>query len=438
MGSGNRMTWRAVLPAAALLAACAPSTGSAGAGQTQPATAGTDAGQEVTLSVWSWRTEDKQAYEEIFDVYEADHPGVTIEFKPYVNTEYNTILATGLTEEGGPDVAQLRAYGGLQPLVEAGNLVPIEDEVAGLDGFSQEALDGARGLGDGKVYGVPFAIQTLQVFYNQQLFDQQGVSEPETWDEFVDVLDTFEQAGITPLATTGMDTWMLPILHDTIASTRYGGAEFQQAVQAGEATFTDPDYLASIGAVAELQEYLPDDVVGVSYTDAQTLFASGKAAMYPGGSFELGFFRSQAPELELGVFSVPPPPGSPVDTTLVPSWTDGSWGVNANSPNQQEALELVEWMATEEFGQLFVDKLGQISPVPGTESTDPVLTEMVDAWKQNPAPYLLLVDFRYGEPSGTDLMGEAMQSLLLGKSSPEQVAKNLWNGVSQWFEPKAE
>lgn len=433
MASRSRI---AGVAAALLLSACAPSTGgNAGSAPGDAGQAGDDR-EETTLSVWSWRPEDKAAYRKIFDVYEAEHPGVTVEFKPYVNTEYNTILTTGLTEDGGPDVAQLRAYGQLQPLVEAGNLVPLDDEVSALDGFSEDALAGARGAKDGKVYGVPFAVQTLQVFYNKTLFDERGLSEPKTWDEFTSLLDRFEADGVTPLAATGMDTWMLPILHDTVAATRYGGPRFQQALQQGESDFTDPDYVASIDVVDSLERYLPEDVAGVAYTDAQTLFTTGRAAMFPGGSFELGFFRSQAPDLELGVFSVPPPPGSPVETPLVPGWTDGSWGVNAASPDRDAALELVNWMATEEFGQMFTDELGQISAVPGTTPSDELLAEIVDAYQQHPAPYLLLVDFRYGEPMGTDLMGEGIQELLLDKAEPRAVARKVQNGISQWFEPQ--
>lgn len=422
---------------AALMAACAPSTGSAGdeeAGDGATSAEG-GSGGDVTLTVWSWRTEDKEEYERIFDVYEEANPNVTVEFRPYLNTEYNTILATGLTEEGGPDIAQLRAYGGLQALVEAGSLMPVGDEITALEDFAEDALAGARGVADDKIYGVPFAVQTLQMYYNQAMFDEYGLSEPETWDDFLSILQTLEDADVTPIATTGADVWMLPILHDTLAATRYGGPEFQEALQNGEATLTDEDYVASIDTVARLQEYLPEDIVGIAYTDAQTLFVSGQAAMFPGGSFELGFFRDQAPDLELGVFSVPPPPEAVVDHPLVPSWTDGSWGVNANSDNAEEALQLLDWMASEEFGQMFVDELGQISPVPGTEPSDELLSEMVQAWEENPAPYLLLVDFRFGQPSGTDLMGEGMQSLLLGESSPDEVAEQLWEGVNQWFEP---
>jgi raffinose/stachyose/melibiose transport system substrate-binding protein len=410
----------------ALLGACAPSTSDG---------ADTGSGENTTLTVWSWRTEDVAAYEKIFDVYEKKHPGTTVEFKPFKNTEYNTILSTGLAEAGGPDVAQLRAYGALQPLVEAGQLEPLDGDVDALPDFPEQVLEGAQGREDGKTYGVPFALQTLQIFYNEQLFADNGIEVPTTWEELVAAADKLDKAGVTPFATTGKDVWMLPIVHDIFGAARYGGAEFEDAVLAGATDFTDPDYVASLGVVDQVARYFPDDVAGVPYTDAQTLFTTGKAAMYPGGSFELGFFQSQAPDLEIGVFSAPPPPGSRLQEPVVPGFVDGSYGVNAKSKNKKAAKELVSWMATKEFGQLFADELKQISPVPGVESKDPLVAEMAQAYEDRPAPYLLLVDFRYGTPSGTDLLGAGMQKMLLGKATPEQVAADLQKGVSQWFKP---
>lgn len=49
---------------------------------------------------------------------------------------------------------------------------------------------------------------------------------------------------------------------------------------------------------------------------------------------------------------------------------------------------------------------------------------------------LLLVDFRYGDPNGTDLLGAGMRSMLLGRSGPQQVADSLQKGFSQWFKPR--
>lgn len=388
---------------------------------------------DVTITVWSWRTEDEDAYNEIFDVYEEANPGVTVEFVPFVNTEYNNILATGLTGEGGPDVVQLRAYGGIQPLIEAGQLMSLDD-VSSLENFTDAILKGATGLEDGSVYGVPFGVQALGAFYNVGVFEELGLEEPETWDDFIAVLDALAEAGYIPLGNPALDTWMLPILHDAVAASRYGGPEFQEAVLAGDTDFTDEAYVASIQVLADLQPYLPPDVVGVSYNDARTLFISELSPIFIGGSFEIGFWQNEAPDMEVGMFMVPPPPDS-LTGPLVPSWMDGSYGVNALTDVPEASLALVEWMGTAEFGQMFSDKIKQISPVDGVTPEEPLLAEFAEGMASNPASYLTLVDFRYGDPSGSTVLGNEIQRMYLGEVTAEEVAEALQTGISQWFVP---
>jgi len=390
--------------------------------------------EEVTITVWSWRTEDEDAYNEIFDVYEAANPGVTVEFIPFVNTDYNNILATGLTGEGGPDVVQLRAYGGVQSLIEAGQLMPLTGKVASLENFTAEILKGATGRQDGLVYGVPFGVQALGAFYNVGVFEELGLAEPTTWEEFIAILDTLAAEGYIPLAATAKDTWMLPILHDAIAAPRYGGPAFQEAILAGETDFNDPNYVASISVLKDLQAYMPPDVVGVAYNDARTLFVSGMSPIFIGGSFEIGFWQAQAPDIEVGMFLVPPPPDS-LTESLVPSWMDGSYGVNALTDVPDAALKLVDWMGTPEFGQLFTEKIKQISPVAGVVPSDPLLAEFAAGVAERPASYLLLVEFRYGDPSGSVVLGNEMQRMYLGEVTPEEVAAALQTGIEQWFVP---
>ncbi len=392
--------------------------------------------EPVTLTVWSWRTEDEKAYNEIFDVYEKAHPGVTVEFVPFVATDYNNILATGLTGEGGPDVVQLRAYGGLQPLVEAGQLLPLDGKVKTLENFTPDILKGATGIKDGHIYGVPFGIQAVAAYYNKGIFDKLGLSEPQTWDDFINILETLKKEGYIPLAVPAKDTWMLPIVHDAVGAPRYGGPEFEKKVLAGETNFLDPNYIASIQLVKDLQPYMPDNVVGVGYQDSRTLFLTERAGIFIGGSFEVGYWRDQGPELDLGVFRVPPAPDSVHNGPLTPGWMDGSYGVNANSDAQEEAIKLVEWMGTPEFGQMFTEKIKQLSPLPDTKPTDPLLQQFAQFYAETPASYLMLVNFRYGDPSGSTLLGNGIQKMLLGEMTAEEVAQSVQEGVSQWFKPK--
>lgn len=411
--------------AALALTACAPSTQGGGG-----------AGDNKKLTVWSWRTEDIAGYKKIFDVYEEKHPGVEVEFKAFKNTEYPTILQTGLAKSsGGPDVAQLKPFGPVQAFIEGGNLTALDGKVD-LAGWPQEVVASAKGKKDGKVYGVPFAIQTLHVLYNKKIFADNGIEVPTTWDDLKAAGDKLKKAGVTPMATTAKEPWVMGLTHEIFAATRMGGDKFAQDVVAGKKDFTDPDYTASLKTVADLKPYFPDDVTAVPYLDAQALFSSGKAAMYPGGAYELGPFKTANPGLDIGFFDAPLPPGAKMDKPVTPGFADGSYGVNAKSPNQKEALELVKWMATPEFGQLFADELKQISAVPGVAPKDPLLAEMIGKYRTQGEPYSMAVHFGYGEPLGRDAEGEAIASMLLGKSDAKAAGSKIQKDIEAWFKPE--
>jgi raffinose/stachyose/melibiose transport system substrate-binding protein len=330
----------------------------------------------------------------------------------------------------------VRAYGGVQGLIEAGQLVPI-DGLVDVSSVEQSLLAAATGRSDGQLYGVPFATQTLQVFYNKGIFDELGLTEPTTWDEFVALNKAIDAGGYTPMALGAKDAWMLPIFHEIVGAARYGGPAFRDALLAGTKDFTDPDYVASIDIVNQMTDFMVDDVVGVAYADSQIQFTAGLAAQFPGGSFELGNFKTQAPDMELGVYLVPPPPGAVSSKPLSAGWGDGSFAINSKSPNQEAALKLLNWLASPEFGQLFVDEVKQFSVIKGLTYSDPLMKEMNELFLSGPTAYINLVDMRFGDPTGSTLIGEGIQSMFLRDMTPAGVADKLQTGVSTWFTPGA-
>src|SRR5689334_15621570 len=172
------------------------------------------AGQgRAAMTFWSWRGEDRAFYEGMIKKFQAQNPGVSIEFQTYKPTEYNTVLSAAMQAGEGPDIVHLRAYGALQPFARPEFLVPLEDKVPELKTFSRQWLDGARGQGDHKVYGVPFAVQALVIFYNKKLLARAGVQPAATWtwDQFITALRTIKEKGITPAANGAKEGWTLEI-----------------------------------------------------------------------------------------------------------------------------------------------------------------------------------------------------------------------------------
>jgi raffinose/stachyose/melibiose transport system substrate-binding protein len=394
--------------------------------------AGVWAQEPVKLTFWSWRVEDKLAYDRMIRVFQQKNPGIRVEFIPYRQTEYNTILSSALTAGRGPDIIHLRAYGGLETFSAAGFIAPLTlEQVPELKRFPLQTMVGAKGRKDGKIYGVPFATQTLVIFYNKKIFAQHNLSTPKTWDEFLALMKTLKDKGVTPLANGGKEGWTLEFLSGIISPNFYGGTTFYEAVTRGQTTFRDPAYTNALAKMLDLRPYMPQGFMGVDYATMQQLFINEQAAMFAGGSWEIGFFKAQNKNLDFGVF--PAPPQRADQTPWVSSFADGNYGINAKTPHMEAALKFIRFTATQEFGQMFIDQLAQMSAVPGVVIKDPVL-QQVQAMNKKATPYIMLVGFRWQAPTGSTLLQSALQGMMAGTITPAQVGDEVTRGLSSWIE----
>lgn len=388
--------------------------------------------EAVDLEFWSWRTEDVEIYDALIAQFEAENPGINVTFTAYKNTEYATVLSAAINGGNAPDIIHLRAYGGLETYAQPGYLMPLEDLVPELAGFSDGALKGVTSIADNEMYGVPFASQTLVIYYNKAVYDELGLRVPETWSEFLANLQAMKDAGVVPLANGGKDGWTLEVLMGVICPNFYGANDFYEELIAGDTDFTDDRYRTSLEKLLELRPYMPDNFMGVSYTDMQMMFINEMAGHFIGGSWEAGYFSTQNPDLDFDVFAGPAK--SSEDTRYVSTFLDGSFGMSATTKHPDEAATFLRFLASTEAGQYLADNLRQKSDVPGVVFSDPFL-EKVGELNADSTPYIMLVGFRYEQPTGSALIQSALQGMLADSIDSAEVVRQVQEGVATWYEP---
>ncbi|MES0070814.1 extracellular solute-binding protein [Mesorhizobium sp. M0058] len=389
---------------------------------------------DSTVTLWSWRTEDEAAMRRIFDAFEVKNPGIKVAIQFTPDADYQNRLSTALRGGRGPDIAQLKAYGELQPFVEAGYLDALDDSVPELKNMEDAALGGARGRSDGKLYGVPYSVPMMGVFYNQDIFAAQGIEIPKTYKDFTAECEKLKAAGITPIATGGANgsAWELEIAVGVVGPTIYG-PDFYDEMMSGKATFQDPRYVAALKRFAELKPYFPDGFAGIDYTTATQQFIGGKAAMFLGGSFENGSFKAQNPKLKFSIF---PFPADDAGAKLYTSaFSDGSYGLVSESQNKEAATKVLGFMASAEFAQMFADELGWPPARTDVRVKDPVLASMMEMAK-NSTPYLTLVGFRWQSPTASSMLQSEIIDMVEGNIAPEKLAADMQAAVATWFKPK--
>lgn len=387
--------------------------------------------EPATVSVWSWRPQDKDLWTKVQEKLQAEGKPITIDFRGVKSTEYDSVLQTAMNGGEGPDLFAARGGSGTKKYAEANQILALDD--LNLSGFDKGILDQASF--NSKVYAVPFAVQTLTFFYNQAIFDQHGIKEPKTWDELMQTMETLKSKGVTPIAIGGKDGYAISLMVDVIGAT-YLGDQWAQDAIAGKTNFADAKFKDVLAKVNALAQYAQKDFVATAQRDARTLFATGQTAMIIDGIWAVEtYYLKTDPNIKLGSFLAPPAKaGDPV--RLYP-YVDGGYAVNAGSKVKEAALSVASFTASDEFAQMYADAFAEI---PGNKNvkfpeTKPMLKKAVEQKNAVGLKTLFRIrsPFDGGSPDISTSLGANLQGMFAGKQTPDQAAEALQKDLASWY-----
>ncbi|WP_152360986.1 ABC transporter substrate-binding protein [Microlunatus speluncae] len=375
---------------------------------------GSSSDDDGAISVYSWRQEDTEGYQQLFGAFTAANAGITVEFEPFNSTDYDQILATAMKAGDALDVIQLRPYAAGREIIDGGSLAPLDD-LPGLSAFKPADLGAVSGS-DGKVYGVPLALNALISLYNVDLFEKHKIAEPTTWPEFLDACQKLKSAGIVPIAQSGKAAYLLSILYEAVASAALPDG-FVQAAHDGSADFTGPEFRQSVQRVLDLKPFLPDSFIGMADDEARAMFAQGEAAMYINGDYRIKPLLELNAKLNLGYLPSLPDSGS---ASRLCTFVDGAYAVLADSKHLDDAKKLLAYLASADFGTAFGQVFSRLSPVPGTKPEDDLHVKLADAIASS-GTQNLFIEIGGGQPDVKSEFENALQGALGGQITADEL-----------------
>ena len=395
--------------------------------------------QDVTLTIESWRNDDLPIWQEkIIPAFEAAHPGIKLNFAPSAPAEYNAVLNSKLEAGSAGDIITCRPFDASLQMFDKGQLADLTD-LPGMANFSDVAKSGWSTDDGSKTFCVPMASVIHGFIYNKSAFDELGLTEPKTVDEFFATLDKIEEEGsYVPMAMGTADQWEAATMgYQNIGPNYWKGEEGRKALIAGTAKLTDPQFVAPLEQLAKWGPYLGDGYQAQTYPDSQNLFTLGRAAIFPAGSWEIGIFGPQiAGAFEMGAF--PPPVPASGDKCYISDHTDIGIGLNAASKNADAARTFLDWVASPEFATLYANALPGFFPLSNAEVKldDPLAQEFI-SWRGEcestiRSSYQIL---SRGTPNLENEMWNVSASVINGTITPADGAKKLQDGLESWYKP---
>lgn len=347
------------------------------------------ASRPFTLKIWTVY-DDQDSYQDIIAAYRALHPNVTVQVTKFTYAEYQKKLLNALAVGDGPDIFSLHNtwMGEWQPRLAPmppsmtipfremqGTIrkqaVTVLKQVPGMslaqlkndfvdavyeDVVLPTAQADPRAPLVPRIYGLPMSMDTMAMYYNKDLLNENGIAQPATdWQQFQDQvkkMTRFDQVGtiiqsgaaIGSSANVERSADLLELL------MMQNGASMTD--NNGTATFDKyPPELAGrpLPPGAEALVFYTDfanpqkEVYtwNANMPDSLDAFVSGKAAYFFGYDYDLATIRQRAPNLNFGIAPMPQIAGnSPINFPNY--WVNA---VSKKSAHVDQAWDFVQFMS---------------------------------------------------------------------------------------------
>lgn len=210
---------------------------------------------------------------------------------------------------------------------------------------------------DTAVYGIPLtATMSGAILYNKEVYEENNLEIPHTWDDFLKNCDVLKEAGIDAVVGSLGDSWTIqvPYLGDHY-NVLAGEPDFAEKFEAGETKYaTSEAGLKSFQKLEDLQSYFNEDYTATTYADACDKLVNGEAGHY----FILTQALSSIYELygdevnKIGLMGIP---GDDPENHGLTVWEPTSIYGNANSDKKEDILRFMEFYTSDEALDAFTE-----------------------------------------------------------------------------------
>lgn len=389
-------------------------------------------GGQVTLNVSFGR----DYAEAVAAGFQEINPDIAVELSSGGLVFEDGSLQTTLQSGEGPDVLNLNSGPGRIGVLAASGLISAVDDVyerAGLaDVFLPEVMEQLENqTPDGTLYEVVDGLDVFQFYYQKNIFEENGLEPPQTWDDFLAICQALKDAGVQPIVLGARDNFQGGWLFGNLVQASAGRDVMTEVIYGG-GEFTHPDIVRAAQLLKQLvdEEYINGlEAAALEGDQAQAAFGQGQGGMIvlaQGQVLELG--RDGVDLNNIGSFLLPS-----LNEGQAPAPTSGlatSWVINADSDKQDAAKAWLEWAASDEFLRISIEAGGFLVPartIPDDITLPPVMQDAVDKLSAgsgyNPSVYL--------PAAAKDAWYAALQMIITEQASPEEAIAGVQSALDE-------
>lgn len=363
------------------------------------------AGDVVELEYVIHKSESEaiEGMQKVIDAFNTENPGIHVTLTP--TPDFATVIQTRAQTNEMPDLFScvtnnmyeiMFRDGLIMDLTGKPFLANVEDETLALSTY------------EGKNWRMPYSLSYYGLYVRTDIFEQQGLSFPTSWDELMDVCEKLQTAGITPFALPDK-TMVYQRMERVMGIISDNDEEFKK-IAAGEMAAADSKVLTAYAASAvKIADYMTEESYGSEYTESYQQLLAGQAAMTINGQWSLLTLKNFDPNVQVALIPLPNPTG---EVSRVPVSIDTSFCVSSSTKHPEEALKFLEFLSRVEVAQMYTDIEGSPNVIKGVQYNVPELEKVTE--KMNAGEIFISLNSIW--PSGLRKeLGDAATNLVIDK-----------------------
>ena len=286
--------------------------------------------------------------ETIIPTFEKENPDIKVEMTIYDHEAYKTQIRNFLPAEP-PDVVNWFSGNRMKFFVNQGLFEDVSDVWDQNNLHNELAAARSTMTVDGKQWGVP----------TTYIFAKYGLGEPRSMADLMNIFETLNKNGVTPIAIGTKYLWTAAGWFDFL-NLRINGYDFHMALMDGEVSYEDRrlDRVFDVWGEIAKSGYYIDNHASYSWQEGMAPMINGDAAMYLLGNFIIPDLMRAGLEGKIGYFQFPVIDGSVRTYEEAP--TD-SMHIPARAKNKKDAKKLLAFLGREDIQKIIADASGNLS-----------------------------------------------------------------------------
>ena len=237
-------------------------------------------GKKTELSFWTLSTR-QNAVEPIVEEFNSQNEDIEISVSYYDTDGIKDACKVAASSDTLPDM-WFNWGGSLGGFYAENGLTYDLTDYAAQNDWSNKFSAGALNLCtlSDQLAGYPTSYNVLDVYYRQDIFEQNGIAVPATFEEFEAACAALMEKGITPISTAGLNGWHVMRFVELLIE-HYAGAELHDKLNTFEESWTNEAVVKAFEKYQEFCEkgYFPEGFITADPNDTRMAMVSGTTAM---------------------------------------------------------------------------------------------------------------------------------------------------------------